>query len=154
MNKAIVICYVGRPIEPDAVSAIQQIITTSCRAVPELMTIKAFDEDSIAKALLKKSAEDLKISFDEGEKEVDLIEEARKQAVLLIKGNYGGPTGPLKLAKDIAMAKYHNKVNCIDSTEEVLLNAVDVIADMPPKVLAATNLSVSQRETILKMKDM
>lgn len=63
MNKAIVICYVGRPIEPDAVSAIQQIITSSCDATPELMTIKAFDEDSIAKALLKKSAEDLKISF-------------------------------------------------------------------------------------------
>lgn len=65
MNKAIVICYVGRPIEPAAVSAIQQIITGSCDAMPELMTIKAFDEDSIAKALLKKSAEDLKISFEE-----------------------------------------------------------------------------------------
>lgn len=63
MNKAIVICYTGRNIEPDAVSAIQEIITSSCGAMPELMTIKAFDEDSIAKALLKKSAEDLKISF-------------------------------------------------------------------------------------------
>lgn len=65
MNKAIVICYVGRPIEPEAVSAIQQVITSSCSAMPELITIKAFDEDSIAKALLKKSTEDLKISFAE-----------------------------------------------------------------------------------------
>ena len=64
MNKAIVICYTGRPIEPDAVSEIQQIITSSCGAMPELMTIKAFDEDSIAKVLLKKSAED-RISFEE-----------------------------------------------------------------------------------------
>lgn len=65
MNNAIVIGYVGRPIVPNAVSAIQQIITSSCDATPELMTIKAFDADSIAKALLKKSAEDLKISFTE-----------------------------------------------------------------------------------------
>ena len=149
MNKAIVICYTGRHIEPEAVSAIQQIISDTCGADSENVTIMAFDEESIAKVLLKKSAESLKISFDESKEA-----EARKEAVLLIKGNYGGPTGPLRLAKDIAMAKYHSKVNCTDSTEEVLLNAIDVIADMPPKVLAATSLSVSQRETILKMKDM
>lgn len=93
MNKAIVICYVGRPIEPDAVSAIQQIITASCSAMPELMTIKAFDEDSIAKALLKKSAEDLKISFKEDADEkqpagtirITFNPEAREEKLHIIK---------------------------------------------------------------------
>lgn len=154
MNKAIVICYTGQAIGPDAVSAIQQIISGTCDADPENSVIVTFDEESIAKALLKKSAESMKISFDEGKKEADLIAEARKKAVLLIKSNYGGPTGPLRLAKDIALAKYHNTVNCVDDAEKDLLNAIDVIADMPSKVLAATSLSISQRETILKMKDM
>lgn len=65
MNRAIVICYIGQAIEPDAVSTIQQIISGTCDADPENVTIMAFDEKSIAKALLKKSAEDLKISFIE-----------------------------------------------------------------------------------------
>ena len=65
MNKAIVICYTGRAIGPDAVSAIQQIISGTCDADPENVTIMAFDEESIAKALLKKGAESLKISFTE-----------------------------------------------------------------------------------------
>lgn len=110
MNKAIVICYTGRPIEPEAVSAIQQVITSSCDAMPELITVKAFDEDSIAKALLKKSAEDLKISFAEDHN----TENKQQQKVETVKVCFDhGPTKlqvikfiketfdvPLKYAKD------------------------------------------------------
>ena len=158
MNKAIVICYVGRPIEPEAASAIQQIITSSCDAMPELMTIKAFDEDSVAKALLRKAAEDTKISFLEGGESAEaaankILEEARAKAIQFIKSKYNGVSGHIILAKDIAMAKYHQRVNSIDDDELDLLNAIDVIVDIPQKRLNAI-LSKTIRETIFAMKDM
>lgn len=158
MNKAIVICYTGRNIEPEAVSAIQQIITSSCSAMPELMTIKAFDEDSIAKTLLRKAADDAKISFLEGGKSAaasasKVLEEARTKAVQFIKSKYNGINGNIVLAKDIAMAKYHQRVNSIDDDELNLLNAIDVIVDIPQKRLNVI-LSKTIRETILAMKDM
>ena len=158
MNKAIVICYVGRAIEPEAVSMIQQIITSSCGAMPELMTIKAFDEDSIAKTLLRKAADNTKISFLEGGENAEaaankILEEARTKAVQFIKSKYNGVSGHIILAKDIAMAKYHQRVNSIDDDELDLLNAIDVIVDIPQKRLNAI-LSKTIRETIFAMKDM
>lgn len=152
MNKAIVICYTGRPIEPDAVSAIQEIITNSCGAMPELMTIKAFDEDSIAKALLKKSAEDLKISFKE-DTESRIIEEARTKAIQLIKSKYSGATGHISLTRDIVMARYHNHVNAMDDDERTLLDAIDVIVDIPQKRLN-TLLPKATREVIFTTRDL
>ena len=65
MNRAIVICYDGDAVRGEDVNDIQTILTHRRNAVVETMVIKAFDSDSIAKALLKKSAEDLKISFTE-----------------------------------------------------------------------------------------
>ena len=153
MNKAIVICYVGRPIEPDAVSAIQEIITSSCAAMPELMTIKAFDEDSIAKALLKKGAEDLKISFKEDTTEDKIIEEARTKAIQLIKSKYSGATGHITLTRDIVMARYHHHVNAMDDDERTLLDAIDVIADIPQKRLN-TLLPKATREVIFTTRDL
>lgn len=61
MNKAIVICYTGKEPDSDTVYGIHQAIESYCNG--EGITIKVFDSDSIAKALLKKSAEDMKISF-------------------------------------------------------------------------------------------
>lgn len=151
MNKAIVICYVGRPIGQEAVSAIQQIITNTCNAMPERITIKAFDEDSIAKALLKKGAEDLKISFKE-DPESRIIEEARTKAIQLIKSKYSGATGHITLTRDIVMARYHHHVNAMDDDERTLLDAVDVIADIPQKRLN-TLLPKATREAILTTRD-
>jgi hypothetical protein len=158
MNNAIVICYVGRAIEPEAVNAIQQIITSTCSAMPELMTIKAFDEDSIAKALLRRAADDTKISFLEGGENAEaaankILEEARTKAIQLIKSKYNGMLGHIALSRDIAMAKYHQRVNAIDDDELNLLNAIDVIVDIPQKRLN-TLLSKTVRETIFAMKDM
>lgn len=153
MNKAIVICYTGRSIEPDAVSAIQEIITSSCGAMPELMTIKAFDEDSIAKALLKKSAEDLKISFTEDTTESRIIEEARTKAIQLIKSKYSGATGHISLTRDIIMARYHNHVNAMDDDERTLLDAIDVIVDIPQKRLN-TLLPKATREVIFTTREL
>ena len=152
MNKAIVICYTGRAIEPDAVSAIQEIITSSCSAIPELMTIKAFDEDSIAKALLKKSAEDLKISFKEDVTENRIIEEARTKAIQLIKSKYSGATGHISLTRDIVMARYHHHTNVIDDDERTLLDAIDVIVDIPQKRLN-TLLPKAIRDAIFTTRD-
>lgn len=153
MNKAIVICYTGRNIEPDAVSAIQQIITSSCNAMPELMTIKAFDEDSIAKTLLKKCVEDLKISFKEDTTEDKIIEEARTKAIQLIKSKYSGATGHITLTRDIVMARYHHHVNAMDDDERTLLDAIDVIADIPQKRLN-TLLPKATREVIFTTRDL
>ena len=153
MNKAIVICYTGRAIEPDAVSAIQEIITSSCNAIPELMTIKAFDEDSIAKALLKKSAEDLKISFKEDATENRIIEEARTKAIQLIKSKYSGATGHISLTRDIVMARYHHHTNVIDDDERTLLDAIDVIVDIPQKRLN-TLLPKATRDVIFTTRDL
>jgi ribosomal protein L7/L12 len=65
MNNAIIICYDGDAVKGKDVSDIQTILTHRCNAVPDTTVIKVFDADSIAKVLLKKSAEDLKISFTE-----------------------------------------------------------------------------------------
>jgi hypothetical protein len=153
MNKAIVICYVGRSIEPDAVSEIQQIITSSCGAMPELMTIKAFDEDSIAKALLKKSAEDLKISFTGDATESRIIEEARTKAIQLIKSKYSGATGHISLTRDIIIARYHHHANIMDDDERTLLDAIEVIVDIPQKRLN-TLLPKAIREVIFTTRDL
>ena len=64
MNRAIVICYDGDAVRGEDVNDIQTILTHRRNAILETMVIKAFDSDSIAKALLKKSAED-RISFEE-----------------------------------------------------------------------------------------
>jgi len=158
MNKAVVICYTGQAIGPDAVSAIQQIISGTCDADPENVVIMAFDEESIAKALLKKSAESMKISFLEGGKTAaasasEVLEQARTKAVQFIKSKYNGVSGHVILAKDIAMAKYHQRVNSTDDDELDLINAIDVIVDIPQKRLNAM-LSKTIRETIFAMKDM
>ena len=152
MNKAIVICYVGQPIVPDAVCAIQQIITSSCDATPELITVKAFNEDSIAKALLKKSAEDSKVTFDNEKKAEDIIAEARNKALDLIRTKYNNAISYIALDRDIAMAKYHQITNSADDDEITLLNAINVIADMPKARLVAA-LSKNIRDVILKAKD-
>ena len=158
MNKAIVICYTGQAIGPDAVSAIQQIISGTCDAEPENVVIVAFDEESIAKALLRKAVDNTKISFLEGGKRAaasasEVLEAARTKAVQFIKSKYNGINGNIVLAKDIAMAKYHQRVNSIYDDELNLLNAIDVIVDIPQKRLN-TILSKTIRETIFAMKDM
>lgn len=65
MNRAIVICYDGDAVRKKDVDDIHTILTHRCNAVPESMVIKVFDDDSIAKVLLKKSVEDQNISFTE-----------------------------------------------------------------------------------------
>lgn len=73
MNKhAIVILYSGADRDPgyDVIESVASVITQAGLAVPELIEIKHFDSDSIgkaiiAKALLKNSDEDSKISFTE-----------------------------------------------------------------------------------------
>ena len=158
MNKAIVICYTGQAIGPDAASAIQQIVSGTCDADPENVVIMAFNESDIAKVLLRKAADNSKISFlEEGKSAAasasEVLEEARTKAVQFIKSKYNGINGNIVLAKDIAMAKYHQRVNSIDDDELNLLNAIDVIVDIPQKRLNAV-LSKTIRETIFAMKDM
>lgn len=71
MNKAIVICYTGRQIQETEKAAIENIISNACDATQDLIITTQFDEDSIAKALLKKSAEG--IVFDkENEQQQDV----------------------------------------------------------------------------------
>ena len=155
MNKAIVICYTGKEPDSDTVYGMHQAIESYCDG--EGITIKVFDSNSIAKTLLKKAADDTKISFLEGGKSAasasEVLEEARTKAVQFIKSKYNGISGHAILAKDIAMAKYHQRVNSIDDDELNLLNAIDVIVDIPQKRLN-TILSKTIRETIFAMKDM
>lgn len=149
MNNAIVICYVGKAIQPEAVQALQQIITNSCNAMPELINIKHFDSDSIAKAILARGAENVVVE----DKTVDIVEEARKKAITLIKSKYSGITGAIKLAKDIAIAKYHSSMNMADDEQTILLEAVAVIADIPEKELNV-KLQKALRDTIITMNNM
>lgn len=65
MNKAIVICYTGRQIQEAEKTAIENIISEACDATQNLIITTRLDESDIAKALLKKSVEDSKISFIE-----------------------------------------------------------------------------------------
>ena len=65
MNKAIVILFDGDAVKKRDVDDIHTILTHRCNAVPESIVIKVFDDDSIAKTLLKESAEDVKICFTE-----------------------------------------------------------------------------------------
>lgn len=158
MNKAIIICYTGRQIRETERVAIEKIISEACDATQDLIITKRLDENDIANALLKKSVEGMKISFlEEGKTAAasasEVLEQARTKAVQFIKSKYNGVSGHVILAKDIAMAKYHQRVNSIDDDELDLLNAIDVIVGIPQKRLNAM-LSKTIRETIFAMKDM
>lgn len=149
MNNAIVIYYTGK--EPDAKTMIQiqQVMENGCGA--DEITAKVFDSDSIAKALLR-SYEDSKITFDNEKRAEDIIEEARNKALDLIRTKYNSTISYIALDRDIAMAKYHQITNSADDDEITLLNAINVIADMPKARLIAA-LSKSIRDVILKAKD-
>ena len=147
MNKAIVICYTGKEPDSNTVYGIHQTIESYCNG--EGITIKVFDSDSIAKTLLKKAAEDVQTSTNDEK----TIESARTEAIKLIKFNYSGIDGVVKLVRDLGVAKYHHRVNALDDNEKKLLDAIDVIMDIPQKTLNA-RLSKTLRETIFKMKDM
>lgn len=147
MNKAIVICYTGKEPDSGTVYSMHQAIESYCNG--EGITIKVFDSDSIAKTLLKKAAEDVQVSTNDEK----VIESAHTEAIKLIKFNYSGTDGVMKLVRDLGVAKYHHRVNALDDNEKKLLDAIDVIVDIPQKTLTA-RLSKTLRETIFKMKDM
>ena len=153
MNKAIVICYTGRQIRETEKAAIENIISNACDATQDLIITTQFDENDIAKALLKKNVEDLKISFKEDTTESRIIEEARTKAIQLIKSKYSGATGHISLTRDIVMARYHHSVNAMDDDERTLLDAIEVIVDIPQKRLN-TLLPKATREVILTTRDL
>lgn len=153
MNKAIVICYTGRQIRETEKAAIENIISEACDATQDLIITTRFDENDIAKALLKKNVEDLKISFKEDTTESRIIEEARTKAIQLIKSKYSGATGHISLTRDIVMARYHHSVNAMDDDERTLLDAIEVIMDIPQKRLN-TLLPKATREIILTTRDL
>lgn len=156
MNKhAIVILYSGADRDPgyDVIESIASVITQAGLAVPELIEIKHFDSNSIGKALLTKSAENSKISFTEDATESGIIEEARTKAIQLIKSKYSGTTGRISLTRDIIIAKYHHHANIMDDDERTLLDAIEVIADIPQKRLN-TLLPKAIREVIFTTRDL
>ena len=158
MNNAIVICYTGAGIGSDEAYAIQQLIANHCNADIESITVKAFDSDSIAKTLLKEVANDTKISFLEGGESAEttakkILEEARTKAIQLIKSKYSEAAGHISLTRDIVMARYHHRVNAIDDDERTLLDAIDVIVDIPQKRLN-TLLPKAIREVIFTIRDL
>ena len=153
MNKAIVICYTGRQIRETEKAAIENIISEACDATQNLIITTRFDESDIAKVLLKKSVEDSKISFTDDITENRIIEEARTKAIQLIKSKYSGATGHISLTRDIVMARYHHHVNAIDDDERTLLDAIDVIVDIPQKRLN-TLLPKATRDVIFTTRDL
>ena len=162
MNKAIVICYTGRQIRETERVAIENIISQACDATQDLIITTQFDEKDIAKMLLNTSVQmllnanghDAKIISTEDEKvNTDIIAEARTKAIQLIKSKYSGATGHITLTRDIVMARYHHHVNAMDDDERTLLDAVDVIADMPQKRLN-TLLPKATREVIFTTRDL
>jgi hypothetical protein len=153
MNKAIVICYTGRQIQEAEKIAIENIISGACDATQDLIITTRLDESDIAKALLKKSAEDSKISFTEDATESRIIEEARTKAIQLIKSKYSGATGHISLTRDIVMARYHHHENAMDDDERTLLDAIEVIMDIPQKRLN-TLLPKATREVIFTTRDL
>lgn len=155
MNKhAIVILYSGNAQDPgyDTIEGLANVIVSAQLSVPELIEIKHFDSDSIGKALLKKSVEDSKISFTEDTTESRIIEEARTKAIQLIS-KYNGATGHISLTRDIVMAKYHHNANAMNDDERTLLDAIDVIVDIPQKRLN-TLLPKAIREVIFTAKSL
>ena len=153
MNKAIVICYTGRQIRETEKTAIENIISEACDATQNLIITTRFDESDIAKVLLKKSVEDSKISFTEDTTENRIIEEARTKAIQLIKSKYSGATGHISLTRDIVIARYHHHVNAMDDDERTLLDAIEVIVDIPQKRLN-TLLPKATRDVILTTRDL
>lgn len=153
MNKAIVICYTGRQILETEKAAIENIISEACDATQNLIITTRFDESDIAKALLKKSIEDSKISFTEDTTESRIIEEARTKAIQLIKSKYSGATGHISLTRDIVMARYHHHENIMDDDERTLLDAIEVIMDIPQRRLN-TLLPKATREVIFTTRDL
>lgn len=153
MNKhAIVILYSGADRDPgyDVIESIASVITQAGLAVPELIEIKHFDSDSIGKAIIAKASN---ISFTEDTTESGIIEEARTKAIQLIKSKYSGATGHISLTRDIVMARWHHSINAMDDDERTLLDAIEVIMDIPQKRLN-TLLPKATREVIFTTRDL
>ena len=153
MNKrAIVILYAGADKSPgyDVIESLANIIVAAGLSVPELIEIKDFDSDSISKAIIAKAS---KISFTEDTTESRIIEEARTKAIQLIKSKYSGATGHISLTRDIVMARYHHHENTMDDDERTLLDAIEVIMDIPQKRLN-TLLPKATREVIFTTRDL
>ena len=131
-------------------------ISNACDATQNLITTTQFDETDIAKVLLNASAHDAKIVSTEDEKaNADIIAEARQKAVSLIKSKYNSLTGVIAFAKDVAAAKYHIHVNAADDDEIKLVNAMDVIADIPQSLLASKyKVSKSLCDAIFQLRDL
>lgn len=157
MNKAIVICYTGRQIRETEKAAIENIISEACDATQDLIITTKFDENDIAKTLLNASIHDAKIISTEDEKAsaANVIAEARQKAVSLIKSKYNSLTGVITFAKDVATAKYHIRVNAADDDEINLVNAMDVIADIPQSLLTNKyRVSKSLCDAIFQLRDL
>ena len=164
MNKAIVICYTGRQIRETEKAAIENIISNACDATQNLIITTQFDEKDVAKILLNTSVQmllnanghDAKIvSTVDEEASADIIAEARQKAVSLIKSKYNSLTGVIAFAKDVATAKYHLRVNAADDDEINLVNAMDVIADIPQSLLTNKyRVSKSLCDAIFQLRDL
>ena len=156
MNKAILICFTGRQISETEKIAIENIISNACDATQNLIITTKFDENDIAKALLNAGLHDAKIIPAEDEKvNADIMAEARQKAVSLIKSKYNSLTGVIAFAKDVAAAKYHIHVNAADDDEINLINAMDVIADIPQALLTSKyRVSKSLCDAIFQLRDL
>ena len=153
MNKhAIVILYSGNAQDPgyDTIEGLANVIVSAQLSVPELIEIKHFDSDSIGKAIIAKASN---ISFTEDTTESRIIEEARTKAIQLIKSKYSGATGHISLTRDIVMARYHHHANDMNDDERTLLDAIEVIMDIPQKRLN-TLLPKATREVIFTTRDL
>jgi hypothetical protein len=71
----------------------------------------------------------------------------------LIKSKYSGATGHISLTRDIIIAKYHHHANIMDDDERTLLDAIEVIVDIPQKRLN-TLLPKAIREVIFTTRDL
>lgn len=141
-NNALVILWKGKELPDYLAQKVAEILITNGICIPEMLTMKYMDEESVAKALVRDNANRINV-FDEDRK--DIIAETVKQSVIYIgkrfEASLTGTNGNLAQfaieLKNAIMDTRNSTVFNAVGTEPQLLKAVEIIATTTAIIPAA-----------------
>jgi hypothetical protein len=127
-TNAVIIIWKGKAIPDHLVENIGNAMISSGICIPEMLTIKVKDEESISQALLKSSMENIQV-----EEKPQVDEEALKNAIIYIGEKFKHLLGKdlgmfaIELQNEVQMHKRTISFVGVGSNDE-LLTAVEIIA--------------------------
>ena len=130
-NNALVLLWKGQNLSDNLIKKIAEVLLTNEVCIPEMLTIKYKDEESVANALIRDC---VFMSQDIDEENPDRALEAVKQAVIYIgtrfRSTLSVPNGDLTAFTIELSLAFRDEKNMeeIESSTHALYNAVEIIA--------------------------